>query len=132
MRHRWLLAWTARPLLCPPPQGGEAQRSVYRVKCKQPRADGFSPSPERPCDVAHRRQVGEGVEPPMLGNVLRRPDEPAPGGAGERAADADPLDAEILELTLGEARPAGKHIDWQLAGDAHDLRDFLRRLTRGA
>ena len=63
----------------------------------------------------------------MLGDVLRRADEPAPGGAGERAPDADPFDAEILELTLGEARPAGEHIDRQLSRDAHDLRDLSRR-----
>ena len=32
---------------------------------------------ERPRDIAHRRQVGEGVKPAVLGNVLRGPHEAA-------------------------------------------------------
>ena len=37
-----------------------------------------------------------------------------PGDAGERAADADPFDAEVLELATGEARPADQHVDRRL------------------
>jgi hypothetical protein len=60
---------------------------------------------ERLGDLAHRRQVGEGVEPAMLGDVLRGPHEAAPGGASKRAPDADPLDAEILEPSRGPVLP---------------------------
>jgi len=37
----------------------------------------LSPSLEGRCDVSHRWQVGEGVEPAVLGNVLRGPHEAA-------------------------------------------------------
>ena len=53
---------------------------------------------ESRCDRVHRRQIGEGVEAAVLGDVRRRPHEPAPGGAGERAAGRNALDAEVLEL----------------------------------
>ena len=61
-----------------------------------------------------------------------RPHQSAPGGAGERAADRDALDAEVFELTAGEARPADEHVDRQLARDAHHLGDLLGVLTSGA
>jgi hypothetical protein len=37
----------------------------------------LSPSLEGRCDVSHRWQVGEGVEPAVLGNALRGPHEAA-------------------------------------------------------
>ena len=41
--------------------------------------------------------------------------------------DADPPDAQILELKFGEAGPPGKHIDRQLFRNPHHLGHFLRR-----
>ena len=94
-----------------------------------PKAAALARPVENPSDylheglgnIAHCRELREGVEPAVVGDVLRRPDEPAPGGAGKRSADADPFDAEILELPLREPWRSRKHIDRQLSGDADDL-----------
>src|SRR6201995_1746660 len=82
---------------------------IFISACQEPIALAFVD--ECACDVVHRRQIGEGVEPAVVRDVFRGPNDPAPGGACERPADADPLHAQILELTLSEARPAGEHVD---------------------
>ncbi len=108
-----------------------AARSAARRVPADPRSEAAAGTlglgAERSFDLPRWGKFGERVEPPVLGDVLRRSHESAPGGAGERAADADPLDAKVLELALGEARPADEHIDRQLACDPHNLGDFLSR-----
>ena len=44
---------------------------------------------------AVRRRAGESIEGPGFRKILRRANESAPGGTGQRAADAHTADAEI-------------------------------------
>ena len=80
-----------------------------------------------------RRQVLERRERPGVGDLVRRREEPAPRGAGERAADADPADAEVGGLGDGDERCVDQQVDRlgrHRGDDGGDLLDGRRSAGR--
>src|SRR5882724_9242357 len=91
-----------------------ALRSLMTVclpRRNEPNDEAATSTAEKFVEFLARRRIGETVELALLDDQLGGPHEAAPGGTGERAADADPAHAERRNLVQGEiSRPTHEEV----------------------